>query len=207
MSKTKRIKTIISEKLRSLWNVFEKAPADKKDSGPSVPKVEEYLGKDYGPKLVWDHPDDLFIDFNVVPRMVVYEPRFMMRYVSSELRDDERGLYPYKHTPCHVEIGEAVGLNMIHPWNQINDYQYGTFVSYHNVLGVLIAATSDFEHVRRLSLGLTSDELEGKLYIQLQFMQFPPEVIAKIGLGHSVSELHRQSSTNIRINFAKFIED
>lgn len=172
-----------------------------------APDPSVILGEGYGEPLHWDHKDDMFVDFQVYRGLVVGDPDFFMRYMKSELTEEEKQEFSYIFHPCFAEMTELVNSYMFIPLQELNEDQRCAIVVFQNVLGILLVTEDDAVDVIRRSIGL-EDETK-KTHYQLQFMRFDETVIKRLDLAGDVIEqyhAHKAFRPALRVNFAQYNE-
>lgn len=175
---------------------------------PLIADPIEYLGEGYGGPLIWTHPDDLFVDFQIVKEFVADDVDFFFRYMQNELTTEERDVYPYFYTQCFAEVKEVVLKSMQSPLLEISDEQSCFIVFFQNVMGLLLFSRTDADDVKRRSFGF--EDVPEKMFYQMTFMRFDHKVVEKLGLTMTPNEFYSSSKKlfdPLRVNFASYNEN
>lgn len=175
---------------------------------PLIADPVEYLGEGYGDPIIWNHPDDLFVDFQILRHIVVDDVSFFMRYLNHELKEEEKDVYPYFYTRCFAEVKEVVEAQMHMPLLEISEEQSCFIVMLQNVMGLLLFSQSDVDDIKRRSFGF--EDVPEKGFYQMTFMRFDQKVIERLDFAGTVIEHYHHSknhSNPIRVNFGQYNND
>lgn len=172
-----------------------------------VPSPTKYLGPNLNGSLNWSHPDDLFVDFQILRNVVMGDPEFFQRYVNNQLLDDEKHMAAEYH-PCFAETDEVVEAHMRSNMMEFGDSGMRCFmVSIFNSFGLLLVSEDECVEIIRRAVGLEVEK--PSLHFKMQFMRFTDEAIAKFDLAGNVTDLYQSSYKTIpplRVNLAKYID-
>lgn len=171
-------------------------------------KPEDVLGEGYGDPIVWTHKDDLFVDFQILREIVAGDVSFFMRYLSYEMTQEEKDVYPYFYAPCFAEVREVVNASMQTPLLEISEEQSCFLAFFENVMGLLLVSQSDVDDIKRRSFGF--EDVPEKSVYQMTFMRFDPKVVERLDFAGTVIahyELAKTQRDPLRVNFATYNEN
>lgn len=186
------------------------------DLGPDPSTI---LGENYGAPFKWDHPDDLFIDFQYVSGVAMGDMEFFLRYTGAKLVDEsnqvvdgmltpeEREKYPQHFYPCFAEIKDVVNAHLTTPLMQLNDVQYCLLVLYESVMGLLLIREDDAIDIKRRGVGFETET--DKLHYQMQFLRFDATALKRMDPAWGAAAIYnsrRGRQEPLRVNFANYIE-
>lgn len=182
-----------------------------------IPEAASILGTSYNvhgdgtihhTPLVWDHQDDLFVEF-FVPRFVISgDPEFFERYTTRKLNEDEKHFTTEYHV-CFIEADEIIEAAMRDPLKEYDDAMKCVLVMFRGCFGLLTFGSEESDEITRRAFGV-AEEINTSHY-KATFMRFSDEAIAKFDLAGTVASIYEERAFSheipLRVNFAKYNEN
>ena len=192
----------ISEMIDELEDGSYVAPVRVAAPGVFVPPVSEVMGEDYGADFRWTHPDDLFINFKILTRIVVSDPAFFSKYIQRTLDKEDLNAYSIDYCECFAAVEELAPVEDLGAIAIMDQESYCILVAWQNVFGMIILNQDDVIDIKRRSAGFEDPHPTG--YYHMTFARFDPEALIRMDLVGRHEYGYAEQIPHFKVNFAKF---
>lgn len=161
--------------LKQWWNnLFKKEVVEFKErnqTGEPIPEPSNYDLPDEG--VNWEHPHDLFVQFNIINQLSVKDSVLFMNYCT---KNDNA--HPMSIHPVTVDIESMVELYTVAPYKTLEENHHCYVVKLKDRYGLLLLEINTVTDMIRRSVGII-DHPDHHVYL-MQVMMFPVPVVEEL---------------------------